>query len=138
MLQGARLRHANLQGADLQVVDLRKADLQGANLQDAKLWGANLAGADLAGAQLEGVDFGQANLAGANLETANLAGADLHDAKGLIQDQLKMTCSDQETKLPAGFTPTVCLDIPPCFYGGMWSCDSSPLPPIPCPVRSLR
>jgi uncharacterized protein YjbI with pentapeptide repeats len=146
VLQGARLRQANLQHADLTTTNLKEADLQGANLQGVTLRGAslasadlqiaNLAGADLSQTNLAGADLSQTNLAGADLRGANLAGADLHDARGLTQDQLKMTCSDQETKLPADLTPTVCLNIPPCFYN--WSCNSSPLPPIPCPVRQPR
>ena len=80
LLQGARLRNANLQGANLYMADLREANLTGANLREAYLRGAFLQGAYLIEADLQRADLIMGYLNGANLNGAFLQGAYLIEA----------------------------------------------------------
>ncbi|MCA3310412.1 MAG: pentapeptide repeat-containing protein [Roseomonas sp.] len=96
VLQGKRLRFADLSGSQLFAVDLSRAELQGASLdrtqlqgaslreaqlQDASLFGAQLQGASLSGAQLQGTSLWVAQLQGASLREAQLRGASLAAAQ---------------------------------------------------------
>ncbi|MCA4918162.1 MAG: pentapeptide repeat-containing protein [Roseomonas sp.] len=98
VLQGKRLRFADLSGSQLFAVDLSRAELQGARLVGAQLQGARLEGAQLQGARLDwahlqGATLDLAQLQGASLQGAELQGASLdltqlQDAS-LVQTQLQ-------------------------------------------------
>ena len=80
VLQGKRLRFADLSGSQLFAVDLSLAELQGAQLDEAQLQGARLDGAQLQGARLDGAQLQGASLARAELQGASLFGAQLQGA----------------------------------------------------------
>lgn len=82
-------RQATFDFADLSGVEMCDVVLEGAKIRRAQLVDADLTGAQLQGAQLQAVDatnadFTRANLRGANLNGANLAGAvvDQADLRG--------------------------------------------------------
>ena len=106
----ADLRRARLRNADLRIANLESADLSGARLEGADLSGARLEGADLSGARLEGADLSGARLEGADLSGARLEGANLRGARQLDQDQLRLACGDQETRLSDGLAIPICTD----------------------------
>jgi hypothetical protein len=86
VLQGRRLRFADLSGSQLFAVDLSRAQLQGARLHGAQLQGASLVeaqlqGASLQGAQMQGASLYQVQLQGASLDLAQLQGARLDRAE---------------------------------------------------------
>jgi len=96
VLQGKRLRFANLSGSQFFNVDLSGTDLRGASLGRAQMQGASLNGAQLQGArldeaqmqgawldwaQLQGALLSRAQLQGASLEKAQLQGASLRWAQ---------------------------------------------------------
>ena len=101
VLEGAKLRKANLEGANFEKAILRRADLSEANLTKANLSGANLGGAELMEANLTNANLSGAQLYGAILWEANLTGADLTDAKNLKKAELDgaILC---KTKMPWG------------------------------------
>ena len=135
LLQGARLRSANLQGVDLRRANLQGVDLTGANLQEADLAGANLQEADLTRANLQraylfgallpgailtdaylrGANLFAAYLPGADLTNANLHGVDLAMAKlqgaNLTKANLQDAGSLHEVTLPDGNKYTDNIDI---------------------------
>jgi uncharacterized protein YjbI with pentapeptide repeats len=88
VLQGKRLRFADLSGSQLFAVDLSRAELQGARLHGAQLQGASLYGAWLQGASLDLAQLQGALLVGAQLQGASLNGAELQGA-GLDGAQLQ-------------------------------------------------
>jgi uncharacterized protein YjbI with pentapeptide repeats len=69
---------------------------------------ADLTNADFTGAGLTGADFRSATLTGAKFERAEISRANFMYAKGLIPDQLKDTCADDQPLLPFK------LEIKPC------------------------
>jgi uncharacterized protein YjbI with pentapeptide repeats len=86
VLQGKRLRFADLSRSAFFNVDLSRADLRGASLDFAQLQGALLGDAQLQraflfGAQLQGASLDGAQLQGASLQQAQLQGASLWLAK---------------------------------------------------------
>jgi uncharacterized protein YjbI with pentapeptide repeats len=86
VLQGKRLRFADLSGSQLFAVDLSRAELQGASLDRAQLQGASLFGAQLQDArlieaQLQGASLDGGQLQGARLQRAGLQGARLNGAQ---------------------------------------------------------
>lgn len=115
MLNGVRLKRAQLAHADLHGAFLLRSDLQCANLESARLEAAilretNLHGSDLRHARIDGADLFSADLSGADLrdaslsatflKRANLCGADLSTAHGLTQSQIAEALGDRETRLP--------------------------------------
>ena len=113
VFRGAKMDDADLErsiaeGADFSDARLSYADLgrvraKGASFRDADLTGVRFSSADLTGADLTG-----ANLDGAHLHRANLSGADLTGAQGLEARRLAQACGDAATKLPEGFSVTLC------------------------------
>jgi uncharacterized protein YjbI with pentapeptide repeats len=91
VLDGERLRRANLSDAGLASASLARADLFKAALTGAVLTGANLDGAKLTSARLGGADLTGASLYGAVLVNATLTGARLDGAR-----------TDATTTCPAG------------------------------------
>ena len=96
LLQGKRLRFADLSGSQLFAVNLSWAELQGASLNWAQLQGASLVEAQLQGAsllraqlqgallvnaQLQGASLWEAQLQGTSLDGAQLQGASLRGAQ---------------------------------------------------------
>ena len=81
LLQGTRLRNANLRGVDLTKANLQRVDLSWANLQRANLTKAKLQGAILGMAELQGANLMWAFLQRAHLSLAFLQGAHLMIAK---------------------------------------------------------
>ena len=119
MVQGikANFQEANLAGVRFRGAELLRADFSNANLEKADLSGTELGRAILAGANLRGAKFNfsnvaRANFKGAQLQNVNLAGAymylteiegvDLSQTIGITPQQLKLTCGDDSTQLPAG------------------------------------
>jgi hypothetical protein len=80
VLQGKRLRFADLSGSQLFAVDLSRAELQGARLVGAQLQGASLGGAELQGASLDRAELQGASLLGSQLQGASLRWAQLQGA----------------------------------------------------------
>jgi uncharacterized protein YjbI with pentapeptide repeats len=91
---------ANLSGADMTEGDFIRNNFANANLSGAVLVGATLPRSTFHGANLAGVSFQRAYLYWTRFE-----GTDLSQVKDLTQEQLDITCGDQNTKLPAGLNP---------------------------------
>ena len=99
VLQGKRLRFADLSGSQLFAVDLSRAELQGASLFRAQLQGAWLDRAQLQGASLDRARLQGALLAGAQLWRLRAPNAVLDDA--LLRD---LTFAP-ESPCPEGLNP---------------------------------
>ncbi|MFF5011515.1 pentapeptide repeat-containing protein [Streptomyces phaeochromogenes] len=81
--------------------------LAGAQLAQADLTGANLSGATFTEADLSWAKFTGAALFGATFTDAALFGADLSSARGLTPGQVTSARTDEHTKMPARFYPSV-------------------------------
>jgi uncharacterized protein YjbI with pentapeptide repeats len=75
------LRAAGLADVDWSGLNICEVDLRDAILEGAKLRGADLFGVLFAGVKLDGADVSGANLAKANFDESSLVGTVLHDAK---------------------------------------------------------
>ncbi len=150
-LRGSNLIHANLINANLYhanlgatLVDgprLRKADLTGAILKGADLLGADLSfailtGATLCEADLRGAKFTLADLSSANLSEASLSGADLIGANLAGADFSKVYLYETvfgDTNL------TAVRGLETCDHGGPSTLDHRTLAKSgPLPLTFLR
>lgn len=101
-LAGAQLAQADLTGATLSGATFTKTHLVGATFTEATLLDATFTEATLHGAM-----FTRATLVGATFTDAALFGADLSSARGLTPGQVTSARTDEHTKMPARFYPSV-------------------------------
>jgi Pentapeptide repeats (8 copies) len=105
-LSGSILTCANLNGANLSNAILSRADLHGAKLIDTDLSDTDLSHADLCQADLTNTD-----LSNVNLSRTLLLGADLSTSKNLTNDQLRVSITNEHTKLPDYLNMPISLSI---------------------------
>jgi Pentapeptide repeats (8 copies) len=105
-LSGSILTCANLNGANLSNAILSRADLRGAKLIDTDLSDTDLSHADLCQADLTNTD-----LSNVNLSRTLLLGADLSTSKNLTNDQLRVSITNEHTKLPDYLNIPISLSI---------------------------
>jgi Pentapeptide repeats (8 copies) len=105
-LSGSILTCANLNGANLSNAILSRANLRGAKLIDTDLSDTDLSHADLCQADLTNTD-----LSNVNLSRTLLLGADLSTSKNLTNDQLRVSITNEHTKLPDYLNMPISLSI---------------------------
>lgn len=102
------MQRANFTGADLVDADFTKAELGRAIFNKSKLGNTHFAMANLARASFKDVKVtGPVDFTSAFLFLTRFEGVDLSQATGLKQDQLDLSCGDEDTKLPAGLKTPV-------------------------------
>ncbi|MCF6293567.1 MAG: pentapeptide repeat-containing protein [Robiginitomaculum sp.] len=102
----SNLSHTNFSGAKLRGVSFTRSNLAQTNMQAADLRETEFDHVDFRGAQ-----FGNAILSNAVFDQVFLSGADLSRVRGLTQNQLKNSCGNQNTKLPANIKIKNCSSV---------------------------
>jgi uncharacterized protein YjbI with pentapeptide repeats len=99
----SEMQRANFSEAELSDVDFTKAELGRALFFKAKLANVRFAMANLSRASFHTAEIsGPLDFTSAFLFLTRIEGVDLSAATGLTQDQIALSCGDDNTKLPAG------------------------------------
>lgn len=99
----SEMQRANFSEAELSNVDFTKAELGRALFFKAKLGNVRFAMANLSRASFHTAEInGPLDFTSAFLFLTRIEGVDLSAATGLTQDQIALSCGDDNTKLPAG------------------------------------
>ncbi|WP_093004399.1 pentapeptide repeat-containing protein [Rhizobium sp. NFR07] len=99
----SEMQRANFSEGELNNVDFTKAELGRALFFKAKLGNVRFAMANLSRASFHTAEIsGPIDFTSAFLFLTRIEGVDLSSATGLTQDQIALSCGDDNTKLPAG------------------------------------
>lgn len=111
----SHLYKATLEGANMDNADLTNAFFNNANLRFSSMRCAKLIKANFSFADMTNVDFDNADMEDAIIFKANLSNAKLGGSKNLKENQLKLACINDDTKLPENIDRSVldnCKDQP--------------------------